>query len=113
LLERLEDLARASEEERTAAAGEAASPSAETVSVHMVRLTGSEGGVVLVRALTRPWAGLGGSVVSTATPAAAAVRLLARGSVTARGALPPERCLDPEEMFAELEQRGCAFSVSR
>jgi hypothetical protein len=44
-------------------------------------------------------------------PAAAAVRLLARGSVTSRGALPPERCIDPEEMFAELEVRGCSFSV--
>ena len=66
---------------------------------------------VLVRSITRPWAGLGGSVVSTATPAAAAVRLLARGSVTAAGALPPERCLEPEEMFAELEQRGVEFEV--
>jgi saccharopine dehydrogenase (NAD+, L-lysine-forming) len=112
LLERLEQLARASDQERAAATRDAARASAETVSVHLVRLTGSSGGTVLVRAITRPWAGLGGSVVSTATPAAAAVRLLARGSVTARGALPPERCLDPDEMFAELEPRGCVFSVS-
>jgi hypothetical protein len=28
------------------------------------------------------------------------------------GAHPPERCLDPDEMFAELEQRGCEFSIS-
>jgi saccharopine dehydrogenase-like NADP-dependent oxidoreductase len=68
---------------------------------------------VRVRALTRPWNGLGGSIVSTATPASAAVRLMARGAVTARGALPPERCLEPDEMFAELEERGCSFSVSR
>jgi hypothetical protein len=40
------------------------------------------------------------------------VRLLARGSVTATGALPPERCIDPDEMFAELEKRGCTFSVA-
>jgi saccharopine dehydrogenase-like NADP-dependent oxidoreductase len=112
LLQRLEGLARASDEKRAAAARDAASPSSETVSVHLVRLTGSAGRRVLVRAITRPWSGLGGSIVSTATPAAGAVRLLARGSVTARGALPPERCLEPEEMFAELEQRGCAFSVS-
>ena len=112
LLERLEQLAQASDEERAAAARDAARPSAETVSVHLVRLTGAGGSRVLVRSIARPWAGLGGSVVSTATPAAAAVRLLARGSVTATGALPPERCLEPEEMFAELEQRGCTFSVS-
>jgi saccharopine dehydrogenase (NAD+, L-lysine-forming) len=112
LLERLQKLARASDEERVAAARDAAPPSAETVSVHLVRLTGSTGRVVLVRAITRPWAGLGGSIVSTATPASAAVRLLARGSVPATGALPPERCLEPEEMFAELEQRGCEFTVS-
>ncbi len=40
--------------------------------------------------------GLGGGIVSTATPAAAAVRLLARGAITRRGALPPESCIDPE-----------------
>jgi saccharopine dehydrogenase (NAD+, L-lysine-forming) len=111
LLERLEALARASDDERVAAARDAASPSGDTVSVHLVRLTGSSGRSVLVHAITRPWSGLGGSIVSTATPASAAVRLLARGSVTAAGALPPERCLDPDEMFAELEQRGCVFSV--
>jgi lysine 6-dehydrogenase len=112
LLARLEELAHASEQELAAAARHAARPSAQTVSVHLVRLIGSTGRVVLVRALTEPWAGLGGSIVSTAAPAAAALRLLARGSVTATGTLPPERCLEPEEMFAELEQRGCVFSVS-
>jgi saccharopine dehydrogenase (NAD+, L-lysine-forming) len=112
LLEQLERLAQASDEERAAAARDAARPSRETVSVHLVRLTGSAGRRVLVRAITRPWSGLGGSIVSTATPASAAARLLARGSVTATGAHPPERCLDPDEMFAELEQRGCEFSVS-
>jgi hypothetical protein len=68
-----------------------------------------------MRAVTEPmnrW-GLGGGVVSTAAPAAAAVRLLARGSIHARGALPPERCIEPDEMFAELEPRGCRFEVSR
>jgi lysine 6-dehydrogenase len=112
LLERLKQLAGASPDEVAAAARDAASPSAETVSVHLARLTSSAGRTALVRSVTHPWAGLGGSVVSTATPVAAAVRLMARGSVTATGALPPERCLEPEEMFAALEQRGCAFSVS-
>jgi hypothetical protein len=55
---------------------------------------------------------LGGGIVSTAAPAAAAVRLLARGAIDARGALPPERCIRPVEMFTELEQRGCRFELT-
>jgi lysine 6-dehydrogenase len=112
LLERLRQLAVASTDEIAAAARDAASPSAETVSVHLVRLTEASGRRVTVRAVTRPWAGLGGSIVSTAAPAAATVRLLARGLVTATGAAPPEACLEPEQMFAELERRGCVVSVS-
>ena len=64
-----------------------------------------------MRAISRPHFGLGGSIVSTATPAAATVRLMARGSLTATGVHPPERCIEPDEMFAELEQRGCSFSL--
>ena len=70
--------------------------------------------VIRARSVTPPneaW-GLGGGIVSTASPAAAAVRLLARGSITKRGALPPESCIDPDEMFAELETRGVRFDVS-
>ncbi len=111
LLERLKALTDASDEELAAASADAASPSSETVSVHMVRITGVSGRELTVRAVTRPWDGIGGSVVSTATPAAAAVRLLARGSITATGALPPEHCVEPEEMFAELAERGCEVSV--
>ena len=47
-----------------------------------------------------------------ASPAAAAVRLRARGSIARRGALPPESCIDPDEMFAELEARGVRFDVT-
>ncbi len=36
---------------------------------------------------------------------------MARGEVTARGALPPELCLDPEATFAELETRGVRFDM--
>ena len=89
----------------------ASSPSNETVSVHLVTTTTLDGRGCAVRSVSRPHFGLGGSVVSTAAPAAATVRLLARGSVKARGALPPERCLDPEEMFAELATRGCTITV--
>ncbi|MBA2421358.1 MAG: hypothetical protein H0V57_09570 [Thermoleophilaceae bacterium] len=52
-----------------------------------------------------------GGIVSTAAPAATAVRLLARGRITATGALPPERCVDPEDLFPELERRNCRFST--
>jgi saccharopine dehydrogenase-like NADP-dependent oxidoreductase len=55
--------------------------------------------------------GLGGGIVSTATPVAAAVRLLARGAIADRGVRPPETSVDPEALFAELEPRGCRVEV--
>ena len=55
--------------------------------------------------------GIGGGIVSTAAPAAAAVRLLARGDIDAVGAMPPERCVRPEDLFPELERRNCTFNV--
>ena len=110
LLDRLRQLVGASAEEIEAVAREAAPQSNETVSVHLVRLTGA-GRAVRVQAVTRPYNGVGGSVNSTAAPAAAAVRLLARGSVRATGVLPPERCIEPDELFGELEARGCTFGI--
>jgi lysine 6-dehydrogenase len=110
LLSRLRELAGSPAEEVARATREAVSPSAETVSVHMVIARGGER-TVIVRAVSHPHFGLGGSVVSTAAPAAAAVRLLARGELSATGALPPERCIDPGLLFAELERRGCRFEV--
>ena len=110
LLERLKALADAPAEEVAQAAREAAAPSKQTVSVHLVRVHAVDGELLEARAITRPHFGLGGSVVSTAAPAAACVRLFARGALTATGALPPERCIDPPLMFAELETRGCTFS---
>ncbi len=111
LLARLQELAGACADEVAAAARDAAAPSNQTVSVHLVALGSVDRRSVTVRAITRPHFGLGGSIVSTAAPAAATVRLLARGSLTATGAHPPERCIEPDEMFAELEARGCSFSV--
>ena len=112
LLERLSELADASDAELARAASEALPPSAETVSVHVVDAAGG-GRRVRVRSVTRPVEGLGvgGGVVSTAAPAAAAVRLIARGAIVANGVHPPERCIEPDEMFAELEQRGSAFDI--
>ncbi len=112
LLEKLRKLSTCSAERIAREQRKALPPSPKTVSVHLVEAAGG-GREVRVRCLTKPskrWR-LGGGIVSTAAPAAAAVRLLARGEVTAHGALPPENCLDPDAMFAELEQRGCEFEV--
>ena len=111
LLERLKALVGASTEEAAAAAQEAVPQSGQTVSIHLASVRAEDGRTCTVRAVTRPHFGLGGGVVSTATPAAGAVRLLARGSITAHGAHPPERCIDAEEMFDELRARGCAFDT--
>ena len=113
VLESLKELSGASEERIAEVARSASPPSANTTSIHIVEITGPDT-VVRARSVTGPneaW-GIGGGVVSTATPAAAAVRLLARGSISKRGALPPESCVDPDEMFAELEGRGVRFDVS-
>ena len=109
----LRALTRASSEEVRRRAAAAEPPSGQTVSVHMAEAS-TGGRQARVRAVTEPmeeW-GLGGGIVSTAAPAAAAIRLLARGEVDARGALPPERSIEPDAMFAELERRGCRFEVT-
>lgn len=113
VLERVRELAAGPPERIAEAAAAASPPSAHTVSVHVVDAF-SRGTRVRVRAVTEPLAewGLGGGVVSTGAPAAAAVRLLARGRIEARGARPPERCLEPEDLFGELERRGTRFEVT-
>jgi lysine 6-dehydrogenase len=113
LIERLRELTSASAKDIAAAAREAVPPSNDTVSVHLIEAARGER-AVRVRAVTRPVEELacGGGVASTAAPAAAAVRLLARRDITARGVRPPEACIDPEAMFAELRLRGCEFDVS-
>ena len=112
VVERVRALIGAPQEEIAAAAAEAVPPSQSTVSVHAIDAY-SGGRKTRVRAVTTPieqWK-LGGGVVSTGAPAAAAVRLLARGRIEARGALPPERCVDPDDLFPELERRGTNFDV--
>lgn len=113
VLERVRALVGGDEDVVAEAARTAVPASAKTVSVHRVEAEGDDSRVVRVTAVTRPieaW-GIGGGIVSTATPAAAAVRLLARGRIAARGVLPPERCVDPDDLFPELEQRECRFDV--
>jgi lysine 6-dehydrogenase len=112
LLTRLRELAGAPVDAQERAAAEAVLPSPNTIAVHVVEAYG-DGIRVRVRARTNPveaW-GLGGGVVSTATPAAAAVKLLRRGRIEARGVQPPERCIDPDDLFPELERLGCDFDV--
>ncbi len=112
VLERLRGLVDASDQEIEAAARAAVPASGKTVSVHVIEAH-ADGSAVTVTAVTRPmedW-GLGGGIVSTAAPAAAAVRLLARGAIDRRGAMPPERCVAPEDLFPELERRSCTFEV--
>jgi lysine 6-dehydrogenase len=111
-VERVRELAVAADEEVDVAAREVAPPSPRTVTVHLVEARAGDRAAG-IRAVTRSherW-GIGGGVVSTAAPAAAAVRLIARGELGACGAMPPELCLEPEPMFAELEMRGCRFET--
>jgi lysine 6-dehydrogenase len=110
---RLVELIKSSPEEVERAQAEAQPASPKTFSVHVVDATSSDGRSARVSCLTPPHEGwrLGGGVVSTASPSAAAVRLLARGKIEARGALPPERCIEPSDMFPELERRGYVFRV--
>jgi saccharopine dehydrogenase (NAD+, L-lysine-forming) len=92
-------------------------PSPRTYSAQHVEVRGERDGapaVVAVTALTVPhgaWS-LGGGIVSTAAVAAAAARLYARGRIPRTGAYPPERCLDFEDLAAELEPRGCTFEIT-
>jgi lysine 6-dehydrogenase len=110
--ERLRELAQGSPEDIARAQREAVPPSGETVSIHVIEARGS-GRMMRVRSVSSPHKpfGLGGSVVSTAAPAVAAVRLLARGRIDAIGAQFPELCIDPEDLFAEVATRSCEISV--
>jgi lysine 6-dehydrogenase len=112
LLARLRDLVDAPPDEIERAAAQAVPPSPDTVAVHLVEASDGERSI-RVRSVTRPFEslGFGGGVTSTAAPAAATVRLLARGQIAERGVHPPERCIDPDDLFAELEQRGSSFDV--
>jgi saccharopine dehydrogenase-like NADP-dependent oxidoreductase len=112
MLATLRKLATASEKEVQAAARTALPPSSNTLSTHVIEAL-NDTRAVRVRAVTGPierW-GLGGGVVSTGAPAAAAARLIARGKVTATGVHPPEACVDPDDLFPELEAHGTTFEI--
>lgn len=113
LLEELTRLAQATPAERALATERAVRPSAKTISCHVVDAWAG-GRHLRVTCKSSPierW-DLGGSVVSTSAPVAAAVRLLAHGRIEARGALPPERAIVPQEMIDQLRDRNAAFSVT-
>jgi saccharopine dehydrogenase-like NADP-dependent oxidoreductase len=113
VLDRLSELTLASPEEIAAAAASAQKPSAETVSIHLIDAYKDDRHVrVACKTSPIPEWGFGGSVISTAAPAAAAVRLLANGELDAVGALVPEDCVDADALFAELETRGAEFTVT-
>jgi lysine 6-dehydrogenase len=87
-------------------------PSARTWSAQHVLVRGA-GAQAVVTSRTPPhgaW-GLGGGVVSTGSVAAAIARLLLRGGLEARGALPPERCLPPDALVEELRRVGTTFAI--
>jgi lysine 6-dehydrogenase len=111
-LERLRKLAGHSQENLEAVGRAALPPSSNTLSTHVVEAL-DDSHAVRVRAVTRPvkrW-GLGGGIVSTGAPAAACVRLIAGGRISATGCQAPERCVDPDDLFPELEAHGTTFDV--
>ena len=94
------------------AAVRAVPPSPRTWSAQHVLVRGAENEAV-VASLTPPhveW-GMGGGVVSTGSVAAATARLLLRGALDARGAMPPERCLPPDALFDEVARVGTTVDV--
>jgi lysine 6-dehydrogenase len=49
---------------------------------------------------------IGGGTVDTGVPPSIAAQLLAKGKIDAKGAVPPESCVDPLPYFRELSLRG-------
>ncbi|HEY3187193.1 MAG TPA: SDR family NAD(P)-dependent oxidoreductase [Solirubrobacteraceae bacterium] len=113
VLERLRELAAAAPAELPVPSP----PSPRTWSAQRVDVLGRLDGERVARsvtALTPPheaW-GLGGGVVSTASVAAATVRLLARGRLPLTGVHPPERALRADDLIAELERVGTTFQTT-
>jgi len=113
VLERLRELAAAPPENLP----DPAPPSPRTWSAQRVDVAGHANGALVRRAMTaltppqEAW-GLGGGVVSTASVAAAAVRLLARARLPLAGVRAPEGVFDPDAWLAELERVGTVFETT-
>lgn len=112
VLERLRELAAAPPHELPVPAP----PSPRTWSAQRVDVVGHRDGqpvCMTATALTPPheaW-GLGGGVVSTASVAAATVRLLARGRLPVAGVHAPEVALSPGDLLDQLERVGTVFEL--
>jgi saccharopine dehydrogenase (NAD+, L-lysine-forming) len=113
VLERLRELAAAPPDELPVPEP----PSARTWSAQRVDVVGRRDGTLVVKtatALTPPhdaW-GLGGGAVSTASVAAATVRLLGRGRLPLAGVHPPEVALSAADLLPELERAaGTVFEL--
>jgi lysine 6-dehydrogenase len=112
LLARLTELLGADDDALAAVAAASLPPSDEAIATHVV-VAVSDRRVARVTAVTQPSAkwGLGGGIVSTAAPAAAAVRLIARGKIPTVGVVAPEACIDHADLMPELALRGCSFTA--
>ena len=78
----------------------------------MVELVGADGARCAVSALTSPMARLGArrrDRLDGRARGGARAAARARARSAAVGVHPPERCVDPDDMFPELERRGCRF----
>lgn len=69
---------------------------------------------IIVDCISRPRArwGVGGGTVGTGTPPSIAAQWLANGAITARGALPPERAIDPAPFLQALSENRRTIVVS-
>jgi lysine 6-dehydrogenase len=56
--------------------------------------------------------GLSAMMRTTAYPATTVLMMLARGEVEAKGALPQERCIDPERFLEGLAARGLTVTIA-
>ena len=115
VLESLRSLADAGEDAIAEAAARARCPqSSQTVSVHLVVVEGPNGTVrsrERHRVPTRIGVSAEASYPRPRRPRPpSGCWPVARSR--ARGALPPEACIDPDAMFAELETRGVRFDTT-
>ena len=90
--------------------------SATTLSIHVVEVARRGHPVIRARPASRPPTRPGAWAAGSSPPRRRRPRPSGSwpaASITKRGALPPESCIDPDEMFAELESRGVRFDVEQ
>ena len=78
-------------------------------------VVGTRAGTALRRVyqmIEYPEHGLTAMMRCTAFPATVVLLMLARGQITEKGALPQERCVDPDRFLTELAQRNITVEVT-